>query len=77
MLDHAKGETRAIVVAAIGSAAHASGSEFTPYFPEVMTRLQHLMTLRSNDEELMLRAVSTDALGAIAAAVGKEAFRVR
>lgn len=77
MLDHAQGETRAIVVAAIGSAAHASGSEFTPYFPEVMKRLQHLMTLHTSEDELMLRAVSTDALGAIAAAVGKDAFRVR
>ncbi|KAG0289691.1 hypothetical protein BGZ96_006793 [Linnemannia gamsii] len=75
MLDSAQGETRAIVVAAIGSAAHASGSEFTPYFPEVIKRLQHLMTLHSNEDELMLRAVSTDALGAIAAAVGKDAFR--
>ncbi|KAF9119021.1 hypothetical protein BGW39_000665, partial [Mortierella sp. 14UC] len=75
MLDNAQGETRAIVVAAIGSAAHASGTEFTPYFPEVIKRLQHLMTLHSNEDELMLRAVSTDALGAIAAAVGKDAFR--
>ncbi|KAF9580196.1 hypothetical protein BGW38_003260 [Lunasporangiospora selenospora] len=75
MLDHAQGETRAIVVAAIGSAAHASGTEFTPYFAEVMKRLQHLMTLHSGEEELMLRAVSTDALGAIANAVGKDAFR--
>ncbi|KAF9933551.1 hypothetical protein FBU30_005193 [Linnemannia zychae] len=75
MLDNAQGETRAIVVAAIGSAAHASGSEFTPYFPEVIKRLQHLMTLHANEDELMLRAVSTDALGAIAAAVGKDAFR--
>ncbi|KAF9426934.1 hypothetical protein BGZ94_005786 [Podila epigama] len=74
MLDHAQGETCAVVVAAIGSAAHASGSEFTPYFAEVMKRLQHFMTLHSNEEELMVRAVATDALGAIAEAVGKAAF---
>ncbi|KAG0067192.1 hypothetical protein BGZ89_006368 [Linnemannia elongata] len=75
MLENAQGETRAIVVAAIGSAAHASGPEFTPYFVEVTKRLQHLMSLRSNDDEIMLRSVSTDALGAIAVAVGKDAFR--
>ncbi|ORZ23832.1 armadillo-type protein [Lobosporangium transversale] len=75
MLDHAQGETRAIVVAAIGSAAHASGGEFTPYFHEVTKRLHHLTTLRANEDELMLRAVATDALGAVAQAVGKDAFR--
>ncbi|KAF9423604.1 hypothetical protein BGZ94_008252 [Podila epigama] len=75
MLDHAEGETRAIVVAAIGSAAHASGQAFAPYFGEVMKRLQVLMTLRANEDELMLRAVSTDALGSIANAIGKEGFR--
>lgn len=75
MLDHAQGETRAVVVAVIGSASHAAGTAFTPYFPEVMKRLQLYMTLRSNDQELMLRAVSTDALGSIAAAVGKDTFR--
>ncbi|KAF9336466.1 hypothetical protein BG006_008593 [Podila minutissima] len=74
MLDHAQGETRAVVVAAIGSAAHASGSEFTPYFAEVMKRLQHFMSVHASEEDLMLRAVSTDALGAIAEAVGKAAF---
>ncbi|KAG0244690.1 armadillo-type protein [Mortierella sp. GBAus27b] len=75
MLDTAQGETRAIVVAAIGSAAHASGTQFTPYFVQVIERLQIFMTLRSNEDELMLRAVSTDALGAIAEAVGKDVFR--
>ncbi|KAF9397952.1 hypothetical protein BGX21_008330 [Mortierella sp. AD011] len=75
MLEHAQGETRAIVVAAIGSAAHASGEQFTPYFTEVAKRLQYLMKLQSNEDELMLRAVSTDTLGAIAEAVGKDAFR--
>ncbi|KAG0344463.1 hypothetical protein BG004_004468 [Podila humilis] len=75
MLDHAQGETRAVVVAAIGSAAHASGGAFAPYFGEILQRLRVLMTLHSNEDELLLRGVSTDALGSIADAVGKETFR--
>ncbi|KAF9586193.1 hypothetical protein BGW38_008731 [Lunasporangiospora selenospora] len=75
MLDNSQGETRAVVVAAIGSAAHASDNEFASYFPEVMKRLVLLMSLHSNEDELMLRAVATDTLVAVAEAVGKDAFR--
>ncbi|KAG0238706.1 hypothetical protein BGW42_002572 [Actinomortierella wolfii] len=75
MLDNFQNETRGNVVAAIGSAAHASGNEFTPYFAEVMKRLQPLMTIHATEEDLALRGITTDALGAIAIAVGKDAFR--
>lgn len=66
---------KAIVTGAIGSAAHASKSSFTPYFQETMTRLQPFLTLTQEGEEMDLRGISTDAIGTIAEAVGKDAFR--
>ncbi|ORX93243.1 ARM repeat-containing protein [Basidiobolus meristosporus CBS 931.73] len=72
LLDHSGLEVKATVTAAIGSAAHAAGEEFKPYFPEVIARLKHMMTIKGNHEEMMLRGVATDTAGAIAEAVGRE-----
>lgn len=65
---------KAIVTGAIGSAAHASKVNFTPYFEETMTRLRPFLSLTQEGEEMDLRGISTDAIGTIAEAVGKAAF---
>ncbi|KAG8884617.1 hypothetical protein FRB98_002297 [Tulasnella sp. 332] len=65
---------KAIVTGAIGSAAHASKGNFTPYFEETMTRLRPFLSLTQDGEEMDLRGISTDAIGTIAEAVGKTAF---
>ncbi|KAI7902067.1 armadillo-type protein [Cokeromyces recurvatus] len=76
LLDNApQTETKATVMAAIGSAAHAAGEGFEPYFSSVMPRIHHLMTLKEGTDEVLLRGVATDSAGAIAEAVGAEKFR--
>ncbi|ORX55218.1 ARM repeat-containing protein [Hesseltinella vesiculosa] len=76
LLDNAsQTETKATVMAAIGSAAHASGENFQPYFGQIMPRIHHMMSLKETDDDTLLRGVATDSAGAIAEAVGKEQFR--
>ncbi|KAG9036319.1 hypothetical protein FRB95_009241 [Tulasnella sp. JGI-2019a] len=74
LLTTAPMHVKAIVTGAIGSAAHASKEHFTPYFEETMTRLRPFLSLTQEGEEMDLRGISTDAIGTIAEAVGKEAF---
>lgn len=58
----------------IGSAAHSAEEHFLPYFTEVVKRLHVLMSLTA-PTDLELRGVATDAMGAVAFAVGKDHFR--
>lgn len=76
LLDNAaQTETKATVIAAIGSAGHAAGEEFHVYFGEVMPRIRALMSMKEGNDQQLLRGVATDAAGAIAEAVGAEKFR--
>ncbi|KAG1647193.1 hypothetical protein G6F44_000087 [Rhizopus delemar] len=76
LLDNApQVETKATVMGAIGSAAHAAGESFEPYFAQIMPRIRHLMTLTEGTDDTLLRRVATDSAGAIAEAVGAEKFR--
>ncbi|KAI8331553.1 armadillo-type protein [Chlamydoabsidia padenii] len=68
-------ETKATVMAAIGSGAHAAGESFQPYFGQVLPRIRHLMSLKETSEDNLLRGVATDSAGAIAEAVGADMFR--
>ncbi|KAJ3343389.1 hypothetical protein HDU93_008754 [Gonapodya sp. JEL0774] len=81
ILDTAPPEVKATVTGAIGSTAHAAGESFRPYFEAVVPRIQALMSLRGIaadgkpvDIEISCRGVATDTMGAIADAVGKDAF---
>ncbi len=76
-LETASLKVKRSIIAAIGSAAHASGKEFTPYYEEIMKRIQPFLTIQDKDnEELMdVRAASQDAIGTFSIAVGKEVFR--
>ncbi|KAL1920186.1 uncharacterized protein VTP21DRAFT_1332 [Calcarisporiella thermophila] len=75
LLEHGQHETRVTVVGALGSAAHAAEEKFVPYFPQVIARLQQLMALKGSQDELLLRGIVTDTVGAVAEAVGAEVFR--
>ncbi|CEP13770.1 hypothetical protein [Parasitella parasitica] len=76
LLDNAsETETRATVIAAIGSAAHAAGDAFQPYFGQVMPRIIQFMSLKESAEDQLLRSVATDTAGSIAEATGAELFR--
>ncbi|KAI9598658.1 armadillo-type protein [Syncephalis fuscata] len=75
LMENTQGEMRCTVVNAVGSAAQTSGPAFAPYFHEVMVRLQPMMAYQgTEDDDVVLRGVATDTAGAIATAVGKEAF---
>ncbi|KAL0079053.1 armadillo-type protein [Phycomyces blakesleeanus] len=76
LLDNAsQTETKATVIAAIGSAAHAASEAFHPYFGEVLPRICHLMSAKEGGDAMILRGVATDTAAAIAEAVGPEMFR--
>lgn len=76
LLDNAtQTETRATVIAAIGSAAHAAGEAFQPYFNDVLPRIVQYMTLKESTEDQLLRGVASDTAGSIAEAVGADVFR--
>lgn len=76
LLDTAPPSVKSVVIGAIGSAAHASGDKFLPYFPNVMDRLKHFLVLRGEGEEQELRGITMDAIGTFAEAVGKQHFQV-
>ncbi|RCH94783.1 hypothetical protein CU098_000953 [Rhizopus stolonifer] len=76
LLDHAhETETKATVIAAIGSAAHAARDAFQPYFGEVLPRIVQFMSLKESTDDQLLRGVATDTAGSMAEAVGADVFR--
>jgi importin-4 len=75
LLETAPLTVKAVVTGAIGSAAHASKDQFTPYFQETMHRMQHFLVLTEEGEETELRGITMDTVGTFAEAVGKDLFR--
>src|SRR6266702_1676829 len=75
LLATAPSNVKAVVTGAIGSAAHASKTQFTPYFQETMHRMQHFLVLTGEGEETELRGITMDTVGTFAEAVGKDLFR--
>lgn len=75
LLDSAPLKVKAVVVGAIGSAAHASGAKFLPYFQGTIQRMVPFLQLTGEGEEEELRGIAMDACGTFAEAVGAEAFR--
>lgn len=66
---------KAVVTGAIGSAAHASGPRFLPYFQPTITHLAPFLSLTGEGEEIELRGITMDAIGTFSEAVGKDVFR--
>ncbi|KAK9369499.1 armadillo-type protein [Lipomyces kononenkoae] len=62
------------IIAAIGSAAHASKNEFLPYFDATVRSLEPYLSISEGEKELDVKGTCFDTLGAIATAVGKGAF---
>lgn len=75
LLDTAPIPVKSVVIGAIGSAAHASGQKFLPYFQLTVDRLKSNLFLTGEGEEIELRGITMDALGTFAEAVGKDVFR--
>ncbi|KAG0800838.1 hypothetical protein G6F22_001835 [Rhizopus arrhizus] len=68
-------EIRATVIAAIGSAAHAAGENFHPYFMQFLPRIIQYISIQEAADDHLLCSVAMDAVGSIAEAVGADAFR--
>jgi len=75
LLDTAPISIKSVIIGAIGSAAHASGDKFLPYFNATMERLNSNLFLTGEGEEVDLRGITMDALGTFAEAVGRDVFR--
>ncbi|KAK9376567.1 armadillo-type protein [Lipomyces chichibuensis] len=65
---------KAPIIAAIGSAAHAAKNEFLPYFDATVRSFEPYLSLTEGEKELDVKGTCFDSLGAIANAVGKDAF---
>lgn len=69
------------IIAAIGSAAFASGKNFAPYFEHTINMLEPFIRIANStddnttDEQYTLCGITFDCLSGIAGAVGKENFR--
>lgn len=74
LLETAPNKVKAVVIGAIGSAAHASKEKFLPYFEPVIKKLVPFLTLQGEGEEEELRGIAMDACGTFAESVPKEAF---
>ncbi|KAK6354998.1 hypothetical protein TWF696_004125 [Orbilia brochopaga] len=61
-------------VGAIASTARGSAHQFKAYFEGTMIALGDCLSLKDGEDELNLRSVTLDCMGAIAEAVGSEAF---
>lgn len=75
LLETGSYRVKSLVTGAIGSAAHASGAGFKPFFPITLERLRPFFSLTAEGEEQELRGIAMDALGTLAEAIGKEDFR--
>jgi hypothetical protein len=75
LLEVAPIDVKPVIIGAIGSAAHASGDKFLPYFQATMDRLKNNLLLTTEGEEIELRGITMDAIGTFSEAVGKDVFR--
>ncbi|KAK9466553.1 armadillo-type protein [Lipomyces arxii] len=62
------------IIAAIGSAAHAAKNKFLPYFDATIRAFEPYLSLTEGEKELDVKGMAFDSLGAMAEAVGKDAF---
>lgn len=75
LLDTAPISIKSVVAGAIGSAAHASKTNFLPYFQPVMEKHTSFLLLQGEGAETELRGISMDSIGTFAEALGRDAFR--
>lgn len=75
LIEHPDYTVKGAAISALGTVADSSRSAFQPYFEPIIAALSPYVTIKDNDEELILRAVVTEALGSIASAVGPEVFK--
>ncbi|KAJ9144052.1 hypothetical protein NKR23_g6062 [Pleurostoma richardsiae] len=75
LLGHPDFKVKSAAAGALGAIAGSMGDAFKPYFEKTMSALGSYVSIKDNEDELVLRSGVCDALGRIAAAVGPEAFK--
>lgn len=75
LFSHPDFKIKGPAISATGSIAACSEQNFAPYFEKTMHELQGYVQMKDSNDELDLRAVTCDAMGSMALAVGAEAFR--
>ena len=75
LFSHPENRIKSAAIGAVGSIAECAKIDFLPYFEQTMNALSSYVTIKENDDELALRAMTCDAMGSIALAVGPEPFQ--
>lgn len=75
LIEHLDFTVKGAAISALGAVADSASTAFRPYFEPVIAALSPYVRIKASDEELILRAVTTEALGSIALAVGRDMFR--
>jgi importin-4 len=75
LFNHPDYKVKASAAGAMGSVAGAAGPGFLPYFEPTMEALSDYVNIKDSTEELDLRGTVCDAMGNMAAAVGRDAFK--
>lgn len=75
LFSHPDFKIKGPAISAAGSIAACAEGDFHPYFEKTMHELQEYVQMKDSNDELDLRAVTCDAMGSIAMAVGAETFR--
>ncbi|KAF2857715.1 ARM repeat-containing protein [Piedraia hortae CBS 480.64] len=75
LFGHPDHRVQLAAISATGSLAAAAEDKFKPYFQKSVQSLGQFVTRKDSNDDLDLRAMSIDALGKIACAVGGEAFQ--
>ena len=75
LFSHPETKIQAAAIGAVGSIAECAKDAFMPYFEQTMNLLSSFVQLKDSEEELDLRAMTLDAIGNIASAVGPKPFQ--
>ncbi|MCJ1477838.1 hypothetical protein MMC13_006511 [Lambiella insularis] len=75
LFSHPELKIKSAAIGAVGSIAECAKDGFLPYFEQTMNSLSEFVHIKESDDELDLRAMTIDAMGNMATAVGPEAFK--
>lgn len=75
LLSHQRLEIKVAAIGALGAVAESAEEGFLPFFPQLVNSLSRFVRITGGSDELELRAVTCNALGRMALAVGPQTFQ--
>ena len=75
LFSHPEIRIKSAAIGAVGSIAECAKNDFLPYFETTMNALSSYISIKENDDDLSLRAMTCDTMGNMALAVGAESFQ--